>query len=294
MLDWDDLRYFLAIARHGNLTAAAAELRVAPSTIGRRLSSLEGALSARLLNRTPDGYHLTLAGEEVRAKAEHLEAETRSLQRSVGNRDEQLSGMVRVTCSESMASHVIAPCLSLFHDYFPGITVDLLPTPQHLSLSMREADIAVRLNAPKQEDVVGRRIGSMKFRAYASVDYIFSRGQPDFGRGCVGHRAVRQTGDIQAGGSAEWFNEATTNASTAVQTCSHEAALTATAGNAGIACLARLRANLEANLMELSTPSHPPASEIWLVLHKDNRHTARIRATADHIAQHVKTLEHSL
>ena len=94
-----------------------------------------------------------------------------------------------------MATHVIAPCLSPLQDQFPGITVDLMPASRHPSLSMREADIAVRLSAPEQEDVVGRCIGMMSFRAYASAGYIARRGNPDFGDYCAGHRAIRQSGD---------------------------------------------------------------------------------------------------
>ena len=106
MLDWDDLRFFLALARTGSLSAAARDLRVAQSTVGRRLASLETSLGVRLLNRTPDGYQPTLAGEEVRAQAERLETEALSLERTVGGRDNRLSGLVRVTCAETIASYL--------------------------------------------------------------------------------------------------------------------------------------------------------------------------------------------
>ena len=112
MLDWDDLRFFLAVARHGSLSAAAKELRVAQSTAGRRLASLEASLGVRLLNRTPDGYVATLAGQEVRVQAERLEEQALALERNVGGRDTRLSGLVRVTCAEIVASHILAPCFA--------------------------------------------------------------------------------------------------------------------------------------------------------------------------------------
>ena len=93
VLDWDDLRFFLAVARHGSLTAATKELGVAQSTVGRRLASLEGSLSARLLLRTPEGYKLTLAGESVKAQAERVEAEALTVERTVGGQDERLQGV---------------------------------------------------------------------------------------------------------------------------------------------------------------------------------------------------------
>lgn len=294
MLDWDDLRYFLAAARHGSLTAAAEKLGVASSTMGRRLAALETTLGVRLLNRTPGGYVLTMAGEEVRAKAEHLEEETRCLQRSVGNQDEQLAGPVRVTCPDAIASYVIAPCLPRLHDQFPGIEVDLVPTSRPVSLAMRETDIAVRLGAPEQGDVVGRRLGVMAFRAYASTRYVACRGTPDFSGGCDGHRAIALHGDVLGAETSEWFGDITEKATTVLKTCSHEAAMSAASQDGGIACLACFRAAGETGLMELETPTLPADADVWLVLHKDNRHTARMRATADHIAERVKGLVPSL
>lgn len=290
MLDWDDLRFFLAVARHANLTTAADGLKVAPSTVSRRLAALEADLGVRLLNRTPDGYVLTLAGEEVREKAELIENETTSLRRSIGNRDAQLSGSVRITCAESIASHVLAPCLPVLHKQFPGITIELAPDPRHLSLAMREADIAVRLSPPEQQDVVQRRIGSMTFAVYASAEYLADHGRPDFADHCRGHCAIHQLGDVQDARQADWFATVTSEARTAVRTCSHEVALAAVAANGGLACLARYRADQDYRLVRIAEAQRPPDADLWLVMHRDNRLTARMRAVADHIAEHARCL----
>ena len=290
MLDWDDLRFFLAVARHRSLAAAGVELKVAGSTMSRRLSSLEAELGVRLLNRTPEGYVLTLAGEEVREKAEHLEAETLCLRRSVGNRDDRLAGAVRITCGESIACHFVAPCLPSLHAQFPSITVELIPDARHLSLSMREADISVRLGPPEQQDVVGRRIGALEFAVYASSEYIADRGTPNFAEKCRGHVTISQLGDLQEEAQAEWFLALAAQATAAVQTCSHEAALGFVATNGGIACLARYRADQDFRLLRLPTPDKPPNAIVWLVMHRDNRRTPRMRAVADHIASHARSL----
>ena len=288
MLDWNDLRYFLSVARNCQLSSAAQELKVAPSTVGRRLAALEAELGVRLLNRTPEGYVLTLAGEEVRDKAELLEAETHNLRRSVGNRDEQLSGVVRITCAESVASHVVAPCLPSLHAQFPGILVELVPDVRHLSLSMREADIALRIGAPNQQDVVGRRVGNIDFAAYASTAYLKRRGNPDFAAQSRGHCTIQQVGDVCDAMQTNWFGELTSKAIRSLVTCSHEAAVAATLEGGGLACLACFRARKEGRLIALPAPSPAPSAELWLVLHKDNRQTMRMRAAADHIAQHLR------
>src|SRR4051812_39023962 len=106
MLDWDDLRFYLAVARHGSLSAAAKDLRVAQSTVGRRLASLETCLGGGLLTRPRDGYVPPRAGKDVRRQGEGLEAEALSLVRDVGGRDPRLAGLVRVTCAETVATHI--------------------------------------------------------------------------------------------------------------------------------------------------------------------------------------------
>ena len=125
VLDWDDLRFFLAVVRTGSLSAAARELRVTQSTVGRRLASLEGNLGARLLHRTPDGYVPTLAGEAILGRVERVEAEALAVERAVGGRDAQLQGVVRVTAVETLASHVLAPCFCALQSRSPEGTVKL-------------------------------------------------------------------------------------------------------------------------------------------------------------------------
>ena len=288
MLDWNDLRYFLSVARHRQLSSAAHDLKVSPSTVSRRLTALEAELGVRLLNRTPEGYVLTLAGMEVRDKAEILETETLCLRRSVGNRDEQLSGVVRITCAESVASHLIAPCLPRLHAQFPGILVELIPDVRHLSLAMREADIALRIGAPDQQDVVGRRVGSVEYAAYASEAYLKRRGHPDLATGSRGHCAIQQVGDVCHDEQSAWFGGLTCEATRSLLTCSHEAAVGAALEGGGLACLASFRARKDTRLIALSAPTPAPSAELWLVLHKDNRQTLRMRTAADHIAEHLR------
>ena len=211
VLDWDDLRFFLAVARRGSLTTAAKDLRVAQSTVGRRLSSLETNLGARLLHRTPDGYTLTLAGHDVLRQAERVEIEALGVERSVGGRDAKLEGVVRVTCTETMAAHVLAPCFAALQEIHSGILVELMPNPNVLSLSMREADIAVRLVRSNEHDLVVRRIGLIAFGLYASPDLPGTPWRARF-RGRMRRAscddAARRCGDRSASKLALWLGSA--------------------------------------------------------------------------------------
>jgi DNA-binding transcriptional LysR family regulator len=294
MLDWDDLRFFLALARYGSLSAAAKDLHVAQSTVGRRLASLEASLGVRLLNRTPDGYVPTLAGQGVREQAERLEAEALSLERNVGGRDTRLAGQVRVTCAETVATHILAPCFAQLHTQHPDIMIELTPNSRELSLSMREADISVRLRRPDQHDLVVRRIGALAFGLYASSDYLQRHGELDFDGGCPGHHVIAQLDDIQDATQMGWLADLAPRARVTIQTSSHEAAVSAAANGGGLACLARFRADRERSLIHLPSPSRIPNAGIWLVVHRDNRQTPRIRVALTHITEYVRQLAEKL
>ena len=291
MLDWDDLRFYLAILRSGSLSGAAKSLHVAQSTVGRRLASLEASLGARLLNRTPDGYLPTLSGEDVRRQAERVEAEALALERQVVGRDTRLAGLVRVTCSETIASNLVAPCFGALHLMHPDIMIELIPNAKELSLSMREADISVRLKQPDQHDLVVRRIGTVAFGLYASPDYLDRHGEPDYGGGCPGHHLVTQLDGFQDGHQTDWLAALAPRARIALQTTSHEAALAAALEGAGLASLLRFRADRQEGLVRVPVPPLPsqiPNAGIWLAVHKDNREMPRIRVAIDHITRWVK------
>lgn len=283
MLDWDDLRFFLAIARLRSLSAAARELRVTQSTVGRRLASLESGLGARLLHRTPEGYVPTLAGEAIMGQAERVEAEMRAVERTVGGRDAQLEGVVRVTAVDSLASHVLVPCFAALQAGSPEVALELVAEVRHLSLSMREADVAVRLAPFEGHDLVVRRIGTLAYALYASPAYLARHGPPDFAAGCAGHRLVAGLDGAEVPQVAGWLAEIAPRASVALRTDSPEAQLRGALCGAGIACLARLRGDAFGDQLCRIAPPQGPATAIgiWLAVHKDNRRTPRIRLVMD-------------
>ncbi len=294
MLDWDDLRFFLSLSRNGSLSAAAKELHVAQSTVGRRLASLEDSLGVRLLNRTPEGYAPTQAGEGVRVQAERLEAEAMALERDVGGRDVRMAGLVRVTCVEAIATHILAPCLASLQNEQPDIMIELIPNARELSLSMREADVSVRLKQPDQHDLVVRRIGTIAFGLYASPAYLERRGELDFEGGCPGHHLITQSEDIEDAAQTGWLTDRAPRARVAMQTSSHESAVAAAIHGGNLACLARFRADREEGLQRLTIAPPIPSASIWLVVHRDNRQTPRIRAVLTHITERVRQMAPTL
>jgi DNA-binding transcriptional LysR family regulator len=145
MFDWDDVRYFLTVARAGSVRAAAGRLRVNHSTVLRRIAQLEERLGAHMFEKLPSGYRLTAAGEEVLELANQMEASSHQLETRVFGRDQSVRGLLRVTLAPTLATHLLMPDLVDFSRLYPDIEMEILSTGQPANLTNREADVAIRV-----------------------------------------------------------------------------------------------------------------------------------------------------
>jgi len=145
MIDWDDVRYFLAVARGGSVRAAAKRLGVNHATVLRRIAQLEGRLGAQMFEKQPSGYRLTSAGEEVLELAEQMEASSHQLETRVFGRDQSVRGLLRVTLTPPLATHLLMPDFVDFARQHPDIEMDILSFGELANLTNREADVAIRV-----------------------------------------------------------------------------------------------------------------------------------------------------
>jgi DNA-binding transcriptional LysR family regulator len=145
MIDWDDVRYFLAVARGGSVRAAAAQLGVNHSTVLRRIAQLEERLGAQMFEKLPSGYRLTEAGEEVRELANQMEASSNQLETRVFGRDQGVRGLLRVTLAPTLATHLLMPDFADFAHLHPDIEMEILSSGELANLTKREADVAIRV-----------------------------------------------------------------------------------------------------------------------------------------------------
>jgi DNA-binding transcriptional LysR family regulator len=175
LMDWNDLRYLLAVHRAGTLSGAARELKVNHSTVSRRLTALEEALKTQLLIRTGDGFRLTAAGETALETALAIEASSVALERQIQGEDSRPSGKVRVTTSEALASFFMSG-MAVLQERWPDLKVDIVVDNARLDLSRGEADIAIRAFRETQPDLVSRKIGDIAWGLYASEDYLVRKG----------------------------------------------------------------------------------------------------------------------
>ena len=165
-VDWDDYRYFLAIARAGSLTAAGRVLGVSQPTVSRRLETMERRLKVRLFDRTQRGYEMTPAAMDIYESVERVGEGLSDIERKVFGKDLRLTGSLRVTCTEVLLNGYLAPHVWQFLDRHPGIELGVICSDAQLNLSRRDADVAIRFTGRPPETLVGRRLAKTAFGVY--------------------------------------------------------------------------------------------------------------------------------
>jgi DNA-binding transcriptional LysR family regulator len=285
--NWDDLRYFLAVARHGKLAAAADELGVNHSTVFRRIAGLEESMGARLFDRLPQGYELTAIGEEMHAIASRVEDDVLSIGRQVVGADQELHGMVRFTTVDEVL-RIVAPHLKCFRDRYPCITLEVNTEQRVFSLSRREADVAIRPASRVDEpDVVGRVLSELAVGVYASSIYLEEHTRPrrrsDLARDHVFISFDEARSHV---GIHKWITEAAGPEAIAFRSNTIIGQVEAAKAGLGIAVLPRFVGDSEEELERLfSLKRDTWTYKLWLLMHADLRQTARVRAFVDFIVE---------
>ena len=178
-LDWDNLRYFLAVARAGKLTAAARRLGQDHTTVGRRIASLESAFRSKLFERRPDGYRLTETGQRLYENVKTLESSVWEIQRDLAGQTQQVEGVVRIGAPDDFGNLFLAKHIGELQSLHPGLKIELITLPYTLSVSKREADISIGIERPAEGRLFVRRLTDFEMRLYATRDYIDAHGPID-------------------------------------------------------------------------------------------------------------------
>jgi DNA-binding transcriptional LysR family regulator len=283
MFDWDDVRYFLTLQRHATLAAAGAALTLDPTTVGRRLVKLEEELGARLFDRTPNGYVLTEAGHRLLPRAERIEREALGVERDVAGEDQKLEGVVRLTATEMLTTRFIAPQLRRFRERYPEIQLELQCTNLDVNLARREADIALRLARPTQEDLIIKRLSFIHLGLYASLEYVDRFGLPN--ESLAGHQMILFANTRPFRRENDWAEARMDGAHVALRSDSVSATYSATVAGTGIGLLPCLVADHDRHLVRIPLQGAPEPRQVWQAVHKDLRDSARIRAVLDFLGK---------
>lgn len=269
--DWNDLKFFIAVARGGGLSGAATALGTSASTVSRHIDALERRLGRTLFLRRQNGYLLTDEGSELAAQVGLVEQAVLSAEHSTAQ--QELSGVVRLATTEMLAQYLVVPQLPILRARHPALRIELNIAMERVNLTRRDADLALRLAEPDRGDYIARRIGKIDFGLYHAVgsasdgDYV---GWDGAWEGLPMAAALRAAFDGKA----------------PVLTCnSLPAQIAAVRAGIGAGMLPCFIGDAEARLQRLEQQAAPLSRDLWLVYHRDLKASLRVRAMADFLAR---------
>jgi DNA-binding transcriptional LysR family regulator len=278
-LDWEDVRYFVALARHRTLSATSRALRVNHTTVARRVASLESLLGLVLFDRRANGYVLTAEGKAVLNEASAMDEAALSVLRRA-DAGTELSGLVRLAVGRVLAERFLIDRLNSFHERYPAIDLEVIGGSRVVSLARREADIALRYGSPQDSELLARRVARITFGYFASPAYRdkLNAGQrPAF----IGFDAKS---DFIP--EASWLARQFGNQRFSFRTNSQTTQAAAARAGYGVALLPKyIAANDEPDLVQLPMGDCPPERDVWLLIRRDLAKVPRVKAVADYLVE---------
>ena len=280
-LDWDGLRFFRALADTGTLSATARELRVQHTTVARRIDGLEASLGARLFLRNPRGYTLTRVGQSLLESVQAMHAQVEQVARLADGQDIEMSGVVRVATADALAKHLVLPALSRLAQESSALALELVSDTRQHDLSRREADIALRIGASSDTQLVGRRLSSLGFGLYGA------RERP---KRLDLQKATYVTFDETVGKlpHERWLADHAPDARVALRSNRQETLIEAVRLGLGLGLLPCLAADADPGLYRWLGPSAVFSRDLWLLVHPDLQGSRRVRAVMTAIEARVR------
>lgn len=281
-VNWDDLRFVLAVADQGSVASAARRLGVNHTTVLRRVHAFETLQQIRLFERLPTGYVLTAEGEQLVAAARSIDDTVAALERRIAGRDLKLEGVIRVTTTDSFMTTVLPRHLAGFRALHPRIAIELALTNSRLNLTKRDADVAIRPARELPSPLIGKRAADVGFAVYGAAAYLETRPADPFAPGHVwlGGDEMLANSPVTA-----WMHRHVPDARVAFRADSFVALRHAARAGLGLAVLPCCLADGDPVLQRLGAPADDLTIGLWVLTHRDLSHAARIRAFVDHMVK---------
>lgn len=292
MLDWNDLKHFLALARHGSTIAAGKALGVDPSTVQRRVAALEQHIGRQLVQRLPSGYRLTDFGQQMLGAAEGVAQAVAVFEGQLGAQARAAVGVLRVTCPEPLVQR-LAPSalLQRFHSAHPRLRVEFVISDQYLDLWSGDADVALRSGDTDDGGLIGRKIGDSLWAVYASSGYLQRRGRPATEDALAGHSLIGLEDRMAGHRAAQWLRRVAPEAVLAARCSSVLGMLSSAKSGLGLAPLPTALGDAEPGLERVLGPIDE-LQRIWrLLTTPELRHTPRVAAFFDFMVDEIDALK---
>ncbi len=277
-MNWDDIRYVVALYREGSISAVARQFRVDKTTVTRRLKAMEGQLGTTLFERQQGRWIATTSGQAVLAKALEIEEQIASLVRISETTGEDVSGVVRVTALDFVAKDFLLPGLTNLLDRYPALRIELVTSDQSLSLARREADIALRFSRPQDGNLIIRRVANIPFSIYVSADHL-----PD--ERCW----VAYDHNLADLPESRWLSEHQPDATIRFRNNSLSCLLDAARLGLGKAILPIHMAAQRKDLQRWQESGVVVERDLWLVVHPESRNAPKIKVVGDWIVGMFET-----
>lgn len=285
--NWDDLRYFLELARRGRLAVVARHFGVEHTTVSRRIAELEMVLDQKLFDRSESGYTLTPIGEQLLRYAEQMEVGAHGVADVAGIAHAHRE-TVRLVTMEGIGSFYIAPRLVKLKARQPNLVVELVTSPQLGNLTRREADVMLSFERPESPGVVVQKIGWFSLRLYASDQYLESHGIPETAAALQQHDFVDYIDALVSIPAVRWLRDAVAAPNIVFRSTSMSAHQSAAAGGLGIALLPSFTATGDARLRPVLHGQVEVKRDLWLATHSHSRKRPKILALMDFIRQEIE------
>lgn len=286
-MDWNDLKVLLAFARHGTLQRAAKTLDTTHTTVSRRLKALEAQVGSRLLERTATGARLTPAGYELAHAATQMETAALAAENRVAGRDARLSGRLRVTTLDAMAA-AFAPFFTEFSREHPEVRLEMTVSNAAVSLSRREADVAIRATSSPPEHLVGRKVGRLEYAVYAARSLVESLPE---NAPLSAFPWIKPQARLGARLTEAWMAEHAPGARVVGEFDTMLSIGAAAEAGMGASLLSCWAGDTSEELVRLTDVLPAMGVDVWVLTHEDLRTAARVRAFTDFMVERVRPLQ---
>jgi DNA-binding transcriptional LysR family regulator len=284
---WDDIQYVLAVARSGSFLAASDKLGTNQSTVGRHVQRLEKRLGAKLFDRFSHGMRLTPTGMGLIEKARNMEAAANEIERHLAGVDQKMTGSVRIAVPDGISTYWLTPATLDFQMQHPQLCIELIAGSGQIDLLAREADIAIRLFAPKQERYIASKVGLMRFSLFADPKYLDRFGRPVTLEELRTHRIVDHSGYSSIVSLERWHAFLARHPHIVFRSNTTSAFVAAVRAGYGIGLFPNFYCIVAPDLVRLDLEVGAQ-SPVWLLAHEETNRNARVRAVFDFLAHRFR------
>ena len=274
---WDHLRYFIALAEHGTLSAAGRELDVSHSTVLRRIRAFEATLETRLFEHASNRYILTSAGTELHEQAQQMKFALDAVARNINGADQELAGKIVIATTDSLSYMLLPELLKELSDLHTELHFTVLMNNRMSNIEDREVDIAIRTCKEPPDSLIGRCVGNIDFSVCAAKDYLNKHPLDEFPADVTGHHFIRLVSSFQGMPFYDWLNARLTPDVHTLEVNNFLLAAAMCREGHGITVLPSYMLDNDTELQALKTDAPIESNKLWILCHSDLRDTERVR-----------------